>query len=48
VVNKTLDLVLDINRNPESKEKLLNANTPDYVPGWQLIYNENTDFYLKK
>ncbi len=34
VVHKTLDLVLDINKNAESKEKLLSANNVDDVPGW--------------
>jgi len=44
VVNKTLDLVLDINKTPEAKETLLKADKADAVEGWTLIYNENTDF----
>ena len=44
VVTKTLDLVLDINKAPENKERLLKADKADAVEGWTLIYNENTDF----
>jgi len=42
-----LDLVLDINKSEESFKKLLSANKVDAVPGWDLIYNEETDYYVK-
>jgi len=46
VVHKTLDLVLDANAAPENMEKLLTAKSADAVKGWELIYNEATDYFV--
>ena len=47
VVHKSLDLILHAYKSPENKEALMKANSQSDVEGWDLIYNEQTDFFLK-
>lgn len=46
VVNKTLDIVTKVNEFPEEMQKLYTANSANAVPGWTLIYNQATDYFV--
>ena len=46
VIKKTLDLVTKINQSDEDMQKLYEANSSDAVPGWTLIYNQASGYFV--